>query len=75
MKTLLRYFVKLSIVVIALCILLLPPLGYALITAPLQVLSTLLNAAGVFCLGYTALILGCAVKEMILMFGRLRTAS
>ena len=25
--------------------------------------------------GYTALILGCAVKEMILMFGRLRTAS
>ena len=70
MKMLLRYFVKLSIVVI----LLLPPLSYALITAPLQVLSTVLNAAGVFCIGYAALILGCAVKEMVLMLGRPRTA-
>lgn len=75
MKILPKSFVKRSIVVIALCILLLPPLGYALITAPLQVLSTVLNAAGVFCIGYAALILGCAVKEMILMFRRFRTAS
>lgn len=70
MHMLLRYFAKLSIMIIALCIVLLPPLGYALVTAPLQVLDTVLSVAGMLCIGYAALVLVCTLKEVILMVTR-----